>query len=535
MNYREPKRSFERLGTVDPRKSYYVSLENVVNSDKQDMKTMVDLGKYFSIFAPRQSGKSTFLKEIRDQLHSDPTYVAIMLSFEDYKGLDTAPFYADIESELYGQLMDRLKRVNCAKVDVVAQLLENHRLVGNISLRQLLEKLNGIIEFKKIVIFIDEFDGIPLGELEKFLNSLRKLYLKYKTVEQKVLYSVGLVGIRDITKLIVGGVSPFNIADQVDLPPFSFKNIHDLYAQYTEETNQPFTTEAVKKIHQETGGQPWLVNRLGAILKRDIKPGSAEPIGQADVEEAIRLLLLEKNDHFDNLLEKAKQHKETFVRIVFNNVKYNPSDEEQAWLEQYGLITQKETTGKEVKAGVANNIYKARFVDAFFEETKVSENVAINDYVLPGGGLDMKRVLLGFEQYITQIGVNAFYEEKKTYEKTGQFRLTAWLYHFVAGDEDQLRFELRSGLGRLDILLTYKGRKYIIETKVNRYNDISRIRDEGIAQVAGKYLATEAAKEGYLVIFDTRTAVGTLSEPTIHQWGNKKVICFQINIGKKGN
>jgi len=52
---------------------------------------------------------------------------------------------------------------------------------------------------------------------------------------------VGLVGIRNITKLIVGGVSPFNIADQVKLPPFSLKNVRDLYAQNSEETNQPFT------------------------------------------------------------------------------------------------------------------------------------------------------------------------------------------------------------------------------------------------------------------------------------------------------
>lgn len=70
-----------------------------------------------------------------------------------------------------------------------------------------------------------------------------------------------------VTKLIVGGVSPFNIADQVELPPFSLKNIHEPYAQYTEETNQPFTQSAVKKVCEETAGQPWL---LIIFIKRDI-------------------------------------------------------------------------------------------------------------------------------------------------------------------------------------------------------------------------------------------------------------------------
>jgi hypothetical protein len=129
----------------------------------------------------------------------------------------------------------------------------------------LFEELNRIIQFKKIVIFIDEFDGIPLKELGNFLTSLRKLYQKYKKLKSKALYSVGLVGIRDITKLVVGGVSPFNIADQVILPPFSLENIRGLYAQYSEETNQPFTAGAVKKVYEETAGQPWLVNRFDDI------------------------------------------------------------------------------------------------------------------------------------------------------------------------------------------------------------------------------------------------------------------------------
>jgi hypothetical protein len=61
--YRKPVRTFEKSGSVNPEASYYVSLENVVNTDNQDIKTIVERGRYFSIFAPRQSGKTTFLKE----------------------------------------------------------------------------------------------------------------------------------------------------------------------------------------------------------------------------------------------------------------------------------------------------------------------------------------------------------------------------------------------------------------------------------------------------------------------------------------
>jgi hypothetical protein len=243
--------------------------------------------------------------------------------------------------------------------------------------------------------------------------------LQYKDIKPKALYSAGLIGIRNIAKLVVGGVSPFNIADQVDLPPFSLKNVRDLYAQYTEETNQPFAKEAVKKVYEETAGQTWLVNRLGTILTVKVKPGTVEPIDEKDVEKAIQILLLERNDHFDNL-----------------------------------------------------------------------------------------------------------------YEKAGQFLLTAWLYQYVRGGEGELHYELRSGLGRMDIFLTYKGTKYIIETKVNRHDDITGIIEEGILQLSSKYLASEKTTEGYLVIYDTKTPVGAVCEPQVHQSGDKKVISFTIGIGK---
>jgi len=362
-HYREPGRIFEGSGLVNPEESYYVSLDNVTNKNKQDIHTMIDRGRYFSIFAPRQSGKTTFLTGTCRHLHNDPTYVAIILSFQNYSSLDKTQFYASIQRYLYSRLVGRLKEVDCEKTEAVNRFLDNHRLVDHISFMLLFEELDLILQFKKIVIFIDEFDGIPLAELGNFLTALRELYQKYKGIKQKALYSIGLVGIRNIAKLVVGGVSPFNIADQVALPPFSPGNVRDLFGQYTGETHQPFTAAAVERVYEETAGQPWLVNRLGTILTRDIKPETVEPIDEPDVEKAVHILLKERNDHFDNLYEKAKLYKETFVEIVFDHVEYNPDDEDQTWLEQYGLI--KNNNGF---AFVANHIYKARYLKTFFKE-----------------------------------------------------------------------------------------------------------------------------------------------------------------------
>jgi len=526
MNYKKPERIFEDSGTVDPKISYHIELENVVNTKNQDIKTMVDLGRYFSIFAPRQSGKTTFFEDFCHELEKDAAHVAILLSFQDYKNLNSERFYQLIQKDLYRQLVSRLAHVDCPRLDAVRAYLDSHNISDHTCFRELFEELNQMVKFKKIVIFIDEFDGIPIGELENFLTSIRELYQRYKKQTDKALYSIGLVGIRNITKLIVGGVSPFNIADQVKLPPFTLKNVRDLYAQYTEETNQLFTEEAVKKVFNETSGQPWLVNRLGTILTVDIKPETTDPINAEDVEKGIRHMIKERNSHFDNLLEKAKLYKESFVQITFNGVDYNPDDEDQSWLEQYGLI--KEANDKAV---VANAIYKRRFLKAFFRQSRATADTSLKSYFTSDGLLNMEAILSDFEEYIMQIGVNAFYASQKPYEKTGQFLLTAWLYQFVEGGKGELRFETPTGLGRFDILLTYHGRKYIIETKINR-SSLDKTIEKAIDQLCNKYLLTERVNEGYVVIFDLKTMTGEVSVPQRRMVAGKEILCFNIGIDR---
>ena len=524
MSYKKPKRFFEKSGIVDPRASYYVQLENVTNMDNQDLKTMVDRGRYFSIFAPRQSGKTTFLEGFCLELEKDSTYVPIILSFQRYKSLDKQSFYQQIQKELYIQLTNRLASVDCPCLDAAVSYLDSHQLTNHISLGELFEELNQLLELKKIVIFIDEFDGIPENELENFLTTLRELYQKYKKRQDKALYSVGLVGIRNITKLIVGGVSPFNIADQVKLPPFSLKNVRDLYAQYSEETNQPFTDEAVKMVTTETAGQPWLVNRLATILTIDVKPATTDPLTAKDVQKAIDILLYEENSHFDNITEKAKQYKETFMDVVFNGVEYIPGDEEQSLLLTHGLI---KAQGKDIRVG--NPIYKKRFTKTFFREVATQTDVSSMRYYLPDSRLNMERILTDFERYITRIGAAAFYSTTRPMEVTGKFQLTAWLYQFVSEGSGELYYESRIGLGIMDIMLVHGQNKYIVETKINRYPGTT---EEALEQLSEKYLLPEKVDHGYIVLFDPKTKVGKICTPQKRKAEGKEILIFNIAIGR---
>lgn len=265
----------------------------------------------------------------------------------------------------------------------------------------------------------------------------------------------------------------------------------------------------------------WTITAANAKLLDTV-----EPITDDDVEKAVQTLLTERNSHFDNLVEKAKLYRETFISIVFNSVTYSQYDEEQSWLEQYGLITEADN-----KAVVSNPIYEELFLKAFFKEAQVETDVFYSGYFTPDRFLDMDAILADFEEYIMRIGVRAFYDRQKPYESTGQFLLTAWLYQFVQNGKGDLRYEPSIGLGRMDILLTYHGRKYIFEIKLNRYKLQTTI-DKAVEQLSKKYLLPERADEGYVVIFDLKTPVGEPHEPQRLLRQGQEIVSIVIGIGE---
>ena len=409
MEYKKPKRYFERAGYVNPEKSYHVQLENVINELGQNMKEMVDEGRYFTIFAPRQSGKTTFFYYFCKQLEKESTYIAIQLSFQKLTHYLAEEFYQFVQNKLYFQLLNRLESVNCPHLKEVKDFLKVHQIKNNISFGALFEELNILIKRKKIVIFIDEFDGIPKHEISNFLTSLRKLYQEYKVNKNKALYSVGLIGIRNITKLTVSGVSPFNIADYIELPSFNYKNINDLYAQFTNETNKPFSTESVELIFQQTAGQPWLVNRLGSIITTDFNSETTIPFSKDDVEKAINTLILESNDHFYNLSEKMYLYKETFRKILFEKIKYNPEDRAQSFLKSYGLIKNNKTI-----ANVYCPIYEKRF-KMFFEQDNFSDATKMDKQIFISYSREDKKwldSLITYLKTLENVGIKFWYDKK---------------------------------------------------------------------------------------------------------------------------
>ena len=83
-------RTFGARGPVDPAKNYVVQRTDEI----ADFINRVKDGRYIVIFAPRQTGKTTFFYRALDKLtDEDETYFPIQLDFEEYKNRSSADFY----------------------------------------------------------------------------------------------------------------------------------------------------------------------------------------------------------------------------------------------------------------------------------------------------------------------------------------------------------------------------------------------------------------------------------------------------------
>ena len=87
-------RYFNTHGPVDVDQHYVVSRQPLADS----LQVQIDQGKYFTIFAPRQVGKTTLLRQLNDMLAEHSNSLPISTSFERYESWSVESFRDDYPS-----------------------------------------------------------------------------------------------------------------------------------------------------------------------------------------------------------------------------------------------------------------------------------------------------------------------------------------------------------------------------------------------------------------------------------------------------
>ncbi len=505
-------RRFGTRGPVNPEQHYIVARTEELTEFIKRVKE----GRYIVIFAPRQTGKTTFFQRAVAALTAeDLTYFPIQLNFEIYVDCDLSEFYDSLTKHIRKEI-ERVFQIRGEELnEAFKHFLDNAQITNHLSMMEFFEQVQRFLKdgenWQKVILIIDEFDGIPKSALKGFLHAFRHTYITDTMFQCP--HSLGIVGVKNITQLDYDrSVSPFNIQDDFALSNFTLGQVQELFGQYTDEVGQAFDPEVLESIHKQTGGQPFLVNRLAQILTEEMDIPKTETLTMTHFSQAHQLLLDERNTNLSHLTTNIRRNRrfESFLmRIVLyeEGVPFSLRNELINELATYGVLTR----GTDRMCKITNPIYLHCILQAFkplfngLERDYFPEDADGFQYLTDTGHILMERLLDNFRDFIARVGFRILQVPETPQEFIGQHLLFAYLDQFVTSINGTMYMEVPTGRGRMDIIILHNQRKYVIETKFWRSD---RYYAEGKQQLAS-YLSTEGVAEGYYVVFDHREGTRT--------------------------
>ena len=498
-------RRFGTQGPVNPEQHYVV----LRTEELTEFIKRVKEGRYIVIFAPRQTGKTTFFYTAMDILAAEePTYIPIHLDFEAYKNLTPADFYSNLAEDIREDIENLYHKRGAVPSEALRDFLENINLTDNVSMLRAFRTLARVLENQRVVVFIDEFDGIPPAIVSDFLYALRRIYISRTT--PRCPHSLGIIGVKSIAQLDYDrSVSPFNIHDDFAVPNFTLAQVQELFGQYTDAVGQVFASEVIESIHKQTGGQPFLVNRFAQILTEEMDIPKTETLTMDHFSEALIQILDERNTNLTHLTTNIRRNPRTesfLMRIMLHDegVPFNLRSELINELATYGVLAR----GTDRMCKIANPIYLHCILQAFkpivngLERDYFPENTDGSQYLTFDEQIQMEQLMDNFRDFIARAGFRILQVPETPQEFIGQHLLFAYLDQFVSSVNGTMYMEVPTGRGRMDLIILHNEKKYIVETKIWRSE---RSYAQGKQQLAA-YLSTEDVAEGYYIVFDYREA-----------------------------
>ena len=487
---------FNTTGLCNPNKHYMVDIMDKL----EKIISLVKADKYFVINRPRQYGKTTILSALRRELLG--RYLVISISFE---GLGDIIFS---DEQLFCQTF--LK--NCARAirfidrDNSNKLLKYYKEVTNLDnlsdyISEFIEECN-----KEVILIIDEVDKSSNNQLFlNFLGLLRNKYLQREEGYDITFKSVILAGVYDIKNLKLKlrpdeerkYNSPWNIAVPFDVDmSLSKEGINNMLEDYKRDRGVDLDTERVSEfIYFYTNGYPFLVSRLCQIID--------ENLGACWNEEgmirSVKLLLLERNTLFDDLVKNLENNKELrylIESIVIDGkiISFNLSNPIINLGVIFGILSNRDN-----KVSISNRIYEQYIYDYLSSKTEVSNN-GLGKYnfksdFVEENGLNIEKILLRFQQFMKEQYSSL---DADFIEREGRLLFLAFIKPIINGVGFDFKEVQISEEKRLDVVIVYNANKYIIELKIWRGE---KYHQRGLKQLAD-YLDINEQEKGYLLIFN---------------------------------
>ncbi len=481
-----------------------------------DLEELIQQRSYFVVHAPRQTGKTTAMLALAQQLTESGRYGAVMVSVEVGSAFNNDPGAAELA--ILGAWRNTIENYLPPELHPTAWIYDAPGQRINENLRAWSRSIK-----RPLVLFIDEIDSL---QDETLISVLRQLRDGFPNRPQNFPSSVGLIGLRDVRdyKVASGGsetvavegfpgiskllnpkgdrlntASPFNIkVSSITLRNFNASEVEELYQQHTENTGQIFTPEATATAFDLTQGQPWLVNALAKeVVEKMVKDRSIS-ITREHILQAKEILIARQDTHLDSLAERLREPRiKAIIQPMLAGLELGdiPNDDIQFVID-LGLCKMHPQGG----LTIANPIYREVLPRVLTVTPMASLPMIAPTWLTAEGELNKDALLEAFIKFWRQHG-EPLLGSTGYHEIAPHLVLMAFLHRVVNGG-GTLEREYAIGSDRMDLCLRYGSTTLGIELKVWREKKRDP-QNEGIEQLES-YLARLGLNEGWLLIFDRR-------------------------------
>ncbi len=411
-------------------------------------KKLVRKSRYFTIPTSVGTGKSTYFDLLGNALEEEG-YLVCRINFENYQ-TDSLDIFME-------RLIPALQ--TAWKVDL-----------AGLTLVQVFHKIEQVKD-KKLVLIIDEVEGINPEYFGKFLHTIRNAYHSRKTHGLK---SVIFVGVSNITGVVQDNASPFNISDSLQVDYFTKEEVFELLEQHETETGQKFSPQVKEKIYGITVGQPGLVNGFAARLV-ELNPTKPliDYLDYLAVEDWYTYDALDKN--VANVINKAKKHQKYLEELLFldRKVRFDIDTEEIRFFYINGLIH------KNAEGHVAFwvPLYKKRLQKYFYpkmngEAETIIADIRAEKYLTANNQLDMDKIIREYQTYAQKRGFRPFFITDKDGNALGlreaalMYSFETYIQSFLEALKGKSYLEPHVALGRSDLIVNILGSEWVIEAKI---------------------------------------------------------------------
>jgi hypothetical protein len=250
-----------------------------------------------------------------------------------------------------------------------------------------------------------------------------------------------------------------------------------------------------RRIYFWTSGYPFLVSRTCQIIEET--PLSWDADG---VDEAAKMIISsQKNLLFDDMVKNLMLHPDLDAltrQILLSDidVTYALTDVTQDYGMMYGIYRVNDNR----KVVISNKIFATTLLNHYSAARDMREKLNDSDADAPlfihDGILDMESVLKRFGRFMK----SEYRDEDSDFiEREGRLLFLSFLRPIINGKGNYAVESETRGSRRMDIVVFYGGREYIIEIKIWRGESYEQ---KGMAQLA-EYLKDRNQSKGYLLSY----------------------------------